>query len=94
MSNSGFFLIGRNFISLPHIFYEMGSTISQCVNRNPARIVLLGLDASGKTTILYKFLRASESIETFPTVGFNKEQITYKHFSMLFWDFGGKMIVK
>ena len=94
MSNSEFFLIGEYFISLPHIFYEMGSTISQCVNRNPARIVLLGLDASGKTTILYKFLRASESIETFPTVGFNKEQITYKHFSMLFWDFGGKMIVK
>lgn len=65
-----------------------------CVSRNPARVILLGLDAAGKTTILYKFLRAHEHIDTFPTVGFNVERITYRHLTMMVWDFGGKMIVR
>jgi GTPase SAR1 family protein len=63
-------------------------------SRNPARVILLGLDAAGKTTILYKFLRARETIDTFPTVGFNVEQITYRHLPMMLWDFGGQMIVR
>ena len=69
----------------------MGNSIKR---KNPATVILLGLDGAGKTTILYKFLRAHDSINTFPTVGFNKEQITYKHLSILFWDFGGKPIVR
>lgn len=73
----------------------MGATLSYCVSsQKPAKIILMGLDASGKTTILYKFLNARDTIDTFPTVGFNVEQITHSHLPMKLWDFGGQMIVR
>jgi ADP-ribosylation factor protein 1 len=34
----------------------------------PARILMLGLDAAGKTTILYK-VKLNEHIQTVPTIG-------------------------
>ena len=34
------------------------------------RVVMLGLDAAGKTTILYK-LQIGEVLQTLPTIGFN-----------------------
>jgi len=34
----------------------------------PARILMLGLDAAGKTTILYK-VKLDEQIQTVPTIG-------------------------
>ena len=72
----------------------MGGNLS-CINDNKmARIVFLGLDAAGKTTILYKFVKSRETIDTFPTMGFNAEQITHQNLSMMFWDFGGRMIVR
>jgi GTPase SAR1 family protein len=72
----------------------MGGNLS-CINDNKmARIVFLGLDAAGKTTILYKFVKSRETIDTFPTMGFNSEQITHQNLSMMFWDFGGRMIVR
>ncbi len=36
--------------------------------RNPAQVVMLGLDAAGKTTILYK-LHIGEVLSTVPTIG-------------------------
>ena len=72
----------------------MGGNLS-CINDSKmARIVFLGLDAAGKTTILYKFVKSRETIDTFPTMGFNTEQITHQNLSMMFWDFGGRMIVR
>ena len=38
------------------------------------RILMVGLDAAGKTTILYK-LKLGENINTIPTIGFNVEQV-------------------
>ena len=73
----------------------MGNSMSYCVfPSNPAPVILLGLDGAGKTTILYKFLKPHDIVETFPTVGFNREQFTHRHFTMLFWDFGGKPVVR
>ena len=50
----------------------MGGRLSRIANRlfpkNPIRIVMVGLDASGKTTILYK-LKLGESVTTVPTIG-------------------------
>jgi GTPase SAR1 family protein len=34
----------------------------------PARILMLGLDAAGKTTILYK-VKLNETVQTIPTIG-------------------------
>ena len=53
-----------------------------------SRLLLLGLDAAGKTTILY-WLKLGEVITTIPTIGFNVENIEYRKCSMTMWDVGG-----
>ena len=55
----------------------------------PTRILLLGLDAAGKTSVLYK-LKLGELVTTIPTIGFNVEEVKYKNLSMTMWDVGGQ----
>ncbi len=50
---------------------------------------MVGLDAAGKTTILYK-LKLGEVVTTIPTIGFNVEQVDYKNISFTVWDVGGQ----
>ncbi|GBE59229.1 ADP-ribosylation factor [Babesia ovata] len=50
---------------------------------------MVGLDASGKTTILYK-LKLGEVVTTIPTIGFNVETVEYKNISFTVWDVGGQ----
>lgn len=54
-----------------------------------ARFVMVGLDAAGKTTILYK-LKLGEVVMTIPTIGFNVESIEYKNLTLTVWDIGGQ----
>lgn len=53
------------------------------------RVVMLGLDAAGKTTILYK-LHIGEVQATVPTLGFNVEKVQYKNVQFTVWDVGGQ----
>jgi len=53
------------------------------------RILMLGLDAAGKTTILNS-LKLGEYVITVPTVGFNVETISYKNLNFNIWDVGGQ----
>eukprot|EP00514_Thraustochytrium_sp_LLF1b_P003116 CAMPEP_0184507024 /NCGR_PEP_ID=MMETSP0198_2-20121128/27_1 /TAXON_ID=1112570 /ORGANISM="Thraustochytrium sp., Strain LLF1b" /LENGTH=174 /DNA_ID=CAMNT_0026896755 /DNA_START=93 /DNA_END=617 /DNA_ORIENTATION=+ len=53
------------------------------------RILMVGLDAAGKTTILYK-LKLGEVVTTIPTIGFNVETVDYKNISFTVWDVGGQ----
>nr|XP_055145450.1 ADP-ribosylation factor 6 isoform X2 [Symphalangus syndactylus] len=48
----------------------MGKVLSKIFGNKEMRILMLGLDAAGKTTILYK-LKLGQSVTTIPTVGFN-----------------------
>jgi len=57
--------------------------------RKQVRILMVGLDAAGKTTILYK-LKLGEIVTTIPTIGFNVETVECKHISFTVWDVGGK----
>ena len=57
--------------------------------RRPMRIIIVGLDAAGKTTILYK-LKLGEIVTTIPTIGFNVETVEYKNISFTVWDVGGQ----
>mmetsp|Transcript_23934 Transcript_23934/g.40661 ORF Transcript_23934/g.40661 Transcript_23934/m.40661 type:complete len:181 (-) Transcript_23934:35-577(-) len=58
-------------------------------NSKEYRILMLGLDAAGKTTILYK-LKVGEVITTIPTVGFNVETVEYRNLKFTVWDVGGQ----
>jgi ADP-ribosylation factor protein 1 len=53
-------------------------------------IALLGKDASGKTTTLYK-LKLGEVVTTIPTVGFNVEEVQYKSARFTITDCGYKV---
>ena len=53
------------------------------------RILMVGLDSAGKTTILYK-LKLGEVVTTIPTIGFNVETVQYKGCSFTVWDVGGQ----
>ncbi|KAF0287285.1 ADP-ribosylation factor 4 [Amphibalanus amphitrite] len=61
--------------------------------RQPVRILLLGLDAAGKTTILHR-LKLGEVVTTIPTIGFNVETIEYRNISFTVWDVGGQKILR
>ena len=50
------------------------SCIFESLRNDPARILLLGLDSVGKTTILYK-MHLSQTLPTLPTIGFNVETL-------------------
>ncbi|CAG9564670.1 unnamed protein product [Danaus chrysippus] len=71
----------------------MGLTISSVFTRlfgkKQMRILMVGLDAAGKTTILYK-LKLGEIVTTIPTIGFNVETVEYKNISFTVWDVGGQ----
>ena len=58
-----------------------------------AKIAMLGLDAAGKTTIMYK-LKLNEVVTTIPTIGFNVEEIQFHNLSMTVWDVGGQKAVR
>jgi len=53
------------------------------------RILMLGLDAAGKTSIVNK-LAFDEARTTIPTIGFNCEQVQYKNICFTVWDIGGQ----
>ena len=57
--------------------------------KTEARILMVGLDAAGKTTILYK-LKLGEIVTTIPTIGFNVETVEYKNLKFTVWDVGGQ----
>ena len=55
-----------------------------------AKILMLGLDGAGKTTVLYK-LKLHEVVSSIPTIGFNVETVQpVKHVSFTVWDVGGQ----
>lgn len=72
---------------------NMGAQISKMMGKifgsKEMRLLMLGLDAAGKTTILYK-LKLNQDVTTIPTVGFNVETVTYKNVKFNVWDVGGQ----
>ena len=70
-----------------------GATISRLLpillGKQQCRILMVGLDAAGKTTILYQ-LKLGEMTQTKPTLGFNVETVSYKNIEFMVWDMGGQ----
>eukprot|EP01124_Arcella_intermedia_P033921 TRINITY_DN8282_c0_g2_i3.p2 TRINITY_DN8282_c0_g2~~TRINITY_DN8282_c0_g2_i3.p2 ORF type:complete len:117 (-),score=18.54 TRINITY_DN8282_c0_g2_i3:235-585(-) len=54
-----------------------------------ARILMVGLDSAGKTTILYR-LKLGEVITSIPTIGFNVETVHFHNIHFTVWDIGGQ----
>ncbi|KAL6007020.1 hypothetical protein ACLOJK_032516 [Asimina triloba] len=83
----------RDFLPRKKSLEGMGLTFTKLFSRlfakKEMRILMVGLDAAGKTTILYK-LKLGEIVTTIPTIGFNVETVEYKNISFTVWDVGGQ----
>ncbi|KAG5673728.1 hypothetical protein PVAND_003748 [Polypedilum vanderplanki] len=58
------------------------------------RIVLVGLDNSGKTTILRQFANEETPQVTTPTAGFNIKSIQSNNLNLNVWDLGGNSKIR
>lgn len=71
----------------------MGSFASkvmkQLFGKKEFRMIMVGLDGAGKTTILYQ-LKLGIVTQTIPTIGFNVETIKYKNLLFNVFDIGGQ----
>ena len=63
--------------------------IDSLFGKQEAGVLMIGLDAAGKTTILYK-LKLGEVVTTIPTIGFNVETLEYKNLKFTVFDVGGQ----
>merc|ERR550525_2122366 len=63
--------------------------LEKIMGKKEMRILMVGLDAARKTTILYK-LKLGEIVTTIPTIGFNVETVEYKNICFTVWDVGGQ----
>merc|ERR1711916_336606 len=71
---------------------KMGNIFQKLLSnfgKKDMRILMVGLDAAGKTTNLYK-LKLGEIVTTIPTIGFNVETVEYKKINFTVWDVGGQ----
>jgi len=75
----------------------MGGTFSSLFSRlwskKEIRILILGLDNAGKTTLLFR-LKLGEVVSTMPTIGFNMESVTYRNLNLNVWDLGGQTSIR
>ena len=67
----------------------MVETDSNMNNMKEFRVIILGLDNSGKTTLLYQ-LKMGEVVNCIPTLGFNVETIEIYNKKLTIWDIGGQ----
>ena len=76
----------------------MGFILSKIIefftkNRNNFKIIILGMQNAGKTTILY-CLSLGQFVKTTPTIGSNVEELTYNNVKFQAWDLGGQESIR
>ena len=76
----------------------MGFILSKIIefftkNRNNFKIIILGMQNAGKTTILYR-LSLGTLVKTTPTIGSNVEELTYNNVKFQAWDLGGQESIR
>ena len=57
------------------------------------RLLILGLDNAGKTTVVKKFL-GEDTSEIAPTLGFQIKTVFHNGFKLNFWDVGGQTTIR
>ncbi|GAA6047437.1 ADP-ribosylation factor-like protein 1 [Rhodotorula toruloides] len=77
-------------VSFSSLFTKISGLFSR---QTEVRILMLGLDSAGKTTILYR-LQIGEVVTTIPTIGFNVETVRYKNIKFQVWDLGGQTSIR
>lgn len=83
-----------HYLHLNYNFYLFFTLFSMrpIIIETEHKLVMVGLDNAGKTTILYQFLM-NEVVHTSPTIGSNVEEIVWKNIHFLVWDLAGNLFV-
>ena len=72
----------------------MGNSLGTVFGKRDVRLLVAGLDAAGKTTILYKLRNGLKkkggTVSTIPTLNFNVETWRFKNIRFNVWDVGGQ----
>lgn len=63
--------------------------MGNCCAKEEYRILMVGIGAAGKTTILYR-LKKNELVHTIATVGFTMETVHFGDLEFCVWDLGGQ----
>ncbi|XP_019603078.2 putative ADP-ribosylation factor-like protein 5C [Rhinolophus sinicus] len=83
---------GHRVLPLPGPGHAMGQLIAKLMGvfgKEEHKVIIVGLENAGKTTILYQFLM-NEVVHTCPTIGSNVEEIVLRKTHFLMWDIGGQ----
>ena len=62
-------------------------------NRDNFKIIILGMQNAGKTTIIYH-LSLGQFVQTTPTIGSNVEELKYNNITIQAWDLGGQEAIR
>uniref|UniRef100_A0A4W5K0U6 ADP-ribosylation factor-like 5A n=2 Tax=Salmoninae TaxID=504568 RepID=A0A4W5K0U6_9TELE len=68
---------------------DLHHLFGQSFDKREHKVIIVGLDNAGKTTILYQF-SMNEVVHTSPTIGSNVEEIVVNNTHFLMWDIGGQ----
>ena len=82
--------------TLQEVQFIMGAVFSlwsRLFGRREVRMLILGLDNAGKTTILHR-LHSGEVVQTVPTIGFEVETVVIKNVQIQVWDLGGQNSIR
>jgi len=71
----------------------LGQVFQRLFGNREVRVLMLGLDNAGKTSILMR-LRSGEVVTTTPTIGLNMEVLVYKNVQFSVWDLGGQTAIR
>jgi small GTP-binding protein len=74
-----------NCLAIPPFFV---ASEEEKVSTPTYRVHMLGLDAAGKTTMMYR-LKQNEIVSTLPTYGYNVETINHGNTNLTLWEVGG-----
>jgi ADP-ribosylation factor protein 1 len=91
---SGYFSVEQIYEAIamqvaPQLYPSVNNLVRQPPVKPELRCLMVGLDGSGKTTILY-MLKLGEIVTTIPTIGFNVETVPYKGTNLTIWDVGAQ----
>ncbi|KAH0793358.1 ADP-ribosylation factor-like protein 1 [Histomonas meleagridis] len=68
----------------------VSSILSWFSSKKEVKVLILGLDSAGKTTILYRLSLGQYVQQVAPTVAFNLEKVEVGNLTLRIWDIGGQ----
>ncbi|KAF9797917.1 hypothetical protein SFRURICE_016561, partial [Spodoptera frugiperda] len=83
----------KHCILMKYYFLILIFNIVICHLSTEHKLVLVGLDNAGKTTILYQLL-LGEAVHTRPTIGSNVEEVVWRNLRFVMWDLGGQQSLR